>query len=230
MSSEWIIAIGSAAWLGILTAISPCPLATNIAAVSFIARRIDRPRAALATGALYAVGRSAVYVALAALLVASLLAAPTVSHWLQKYMNKLLGPVLILVGMLLLGLIAMPVGTGGLGEKLARRVQNWGIWSGLALGVIFALSFCPSSAAIFFGSLVPLSVKFESSWLLPGVYGFATALPVVAFGALIAVGGQAVGSVFSRVAEFERWARRLTGGLFIAIGVYFSLRFIFGVL
>lgn len=227
MTGELFILMGTAAWLGILTSISPCPLATNIAAVSFIARRIERPRAALVTGLLYALGRSAVYVVLGALLVSSMLAAPSVSHWLQKYMNKLLGPVLILVGMVLLGLIALPGGGNGWSARAGQRVQNWGIWSGLALGIVFALSFCPSSAALFFGSLLPLSVKAESSVLLPTVYGVSTALPVIAFAVLIAFGAQAVGKAFDRLSAFERWARRVTGALFILLGIYFTLRFVF---
>ena len=222
-----LLAIGSAAWFGVLTSISPCPLATNIAAISFIARRVDNPKAALATGVLYAVGRSLVYVTLGALLVASVLAAPAVSHWLQKYMNKLLGPLLILVGMVLLNLITVGSFGGGLRARLGKRVEGWGIWAGLALGVLFALSFCPSSAALFFGSLVPLAVKFESSFLLPTVYGAGTALPVIVFAVLISVGAQAVGNAFQHVASFERWARRITGVIFIAVGLYFSLVFIF---
>lgn len=230
MSGEFLIAIGTAAWLGILTSISPCPLATNVAAVSFIARRVEKPRAALATGLLYAVGRSAVYVALGALLVASVLAAPTVSHWLQKYMNKLLGPVLILVGMILLDWIRFRVGDGRLGQRVGDRVRNWGVWAGLALGVVFAMSFCPSSAALFFGSLVPLSVRAESPLMLPAVYGISTALPVIIFAVLIAFSARAVGRAFERVAVFEGWARRITGANFVLIGIYFSLRFIFGVI
>ncbi len=226
---DTVLAIGSAIWLGILTAISPCPLATNIAAVSFIARRVDNPRAAVATGVLYAIGRSLVYVTLGALLVASVMAAPSVSHWLQKYMNKILGPVLILVGMILLDLISVGSFGGGLGERVGKRVEGWGIWSGLALGVAFALSFCPSSAALFFGSLVPLSIKYESSFLLPSMYGASTALPVIVFAVLIAVGAKAVGKAFDRVASFERWARLVTGIIFIAVGVYFALRFVFGI-
>lgn len=229
MSGGLLFTVGTASWLGILTSISPCPLATNIAAVSFIARRIDRPLAALGTGLLYALGRSIVYITLGAFLVTSLLAAPVVSQWLQRYMNKLLGPVLILVGMLLLGLITLPTGSGSLGARIAQRVQNWGVWAGLALGVIFALSFCPSSAALFFGSLVPLSVKAESLVLLPAVYGISTALPVIGFAVLIAFSTQAVGKAFNRIGAIELWARRITGGLFIGMGVYFCLRFIFRV-
>jgi len=224
---EMLLATGSAVWLGILTSISPCPLATNIAAVSFIARRVDSPKAAITTGVLYAVGRSVVYVALGALLVASVLAAPALSLWLQKYMNKLLGPLLILVGMILLDLIGVGSFGGGLGARVGKRVENWGVWAGLVLGIVFALSFCPASAALFFGSLVPLAIKFESSLLLPTAYGASTALPVIVFAVLIAVGAQAVGRTFNRVAAFERWARRATGIIFIVVGIHFSLRYVF---
>lgn len=227
---EMILGIGSALWLGILTSISPCPLATNIAAISFIGRRIDNPRAAVATGLLYAVGRTVAYTVLAALLVSSLLSAPLVSHFLQKNMNKILGPLLILVGMVFLGLIEFKVKGSGLAARVGKRVETWGMWSGLALGVVFALSFCPGSAALFFGSLIPLAVKYESPLVLPTVYGAGTALPVLGFAILIVVSTNAVGRAFDRITQFEWWARRITGLLFIGIGLYFCLAFIFRVL
>ncbi|MHC4695212.1 MAG: aromatic aminobenezylarsenical efflux permease ArsG family transporter [Planctomycetota bacterium] len=224
------LAIASAAWLGILTSISPCPLATNVAAISFIGRRISSPRASVATGLLYTLGRTLVYVVLAALLVSSLLSAPALSHFLQKHMNRLLGPILILVGMVLIGLIQFTPKGSQLGEKVGKRVETWGMWGGLALGVVFALSFCPGSAALFFGSLVPLAVKYESRLLLPTVFGAGTALPVLVFAILIVVSTRAVGQAFNRITQFEWWARRVTGVLFIGIGVYFSLVYIFRVL
>ncbi len=228
--SELLVGIGSALWLGVLTSISPCPLATNIAAISFIGRRIDNPRAAVATGLLYAMGRTVAYTVLAALLVSSLLSAPLVSHFLQKNMNKILGPLLILVGMLFVGLIEFNVRGSGIAARLGKRVETWGIWSGLALGVVFAMSFCPGSAALFFGSLIPLALKSESAFLLPTVYGVGTALPVLGFAILIVVSTNAVGRAYDRITQFEWWARRITGVLFIGIGVYFCLAFIFRVL
>lgn len=230
MTDGWYLGFATAAWLGILTSISPCPLATNIAAISFIGRRIDNPRSAVATGLLYTLGRTVVYVVLAALLVFSLLSAPGVSHFLQKYMNKLLGPILILVGMVLVGLIQFNFKGSRLGEKVGKRVESWGVWGGLVLGVVFALSFCPATAAVFFGSLVPLAVKWESPLLLPMIYGAGTALPVVVFAILIVVSTRAMGQAFNRITQFERWARHITGVLFIGVGVYFSLVFIFRVL
>lgn len=229
MNAEWWVAIASAAWTGVLTAISPCPMATNVAAISFIGRRVGHPRAALLTGLLYTLGRTLVYVCLACLLVSSLLAAPTVSLALQKYMNKLLGPLLILLGMVLLDLIALPLRGSRLGERVGQRVADWGVWAGLVLGVVFALSFCPASAALYFAGLIPLAIKYESRVLLPVVYGIATALPVVLFAVLLAVSTQVVGRVFDRLSAFERVARRITGWVFVAVGVYFCLLFIFRV-
>ena len=229
MSGDWLLGLGSALWFGILTSISPCPLATNIAAISFIGRRIERPHAVITTGILYALGRTIVYVVLAGLLVSSLLSAPSVSHALQKYMNKVMGPLLILVGMVLLDLIQIPTRGSGIGQRVGRRAEQWGIWGGLLLGVVFALAFCPSSAALFFGSLLPISVKYESRLWLPLAYGLGTALPVILFALAIAAGAGAVARGFQRVAVFERWARLATGVIFIAVGVYFSLAFIFRV-
>jgi cytochrome c biogenesis protein CcdA len=227
---DMLLPLGSAVWLGILTSISPCPLATNIAAISFIGRRVGNPKAVAATGLLYTLGRSLAYVVLAAILVGSLLSAPGVSHVLQKYMNKILGPVLILVGMLLLELIQIKIPGGGMGEKMGKRVEGWGIWGGFALGVVFAMSFCPASAGLYFGSLIPLSVKYESSILLPLLFGIGTALPVFAFAILIALGTQAVGRAFEKITQFEWWARRITGAVFLIVGVYFCLAFVFRVL
>lgn len=227
MSTEWFIGLGSAFWFGLLTSISPCPLATNIAAISFIGRRIDRPHAVVATGVLYATGRTIVYVALAALLVSSLLSAPGVSHVLQKYMNKIMGPLLILVGMILMGLIVIPTRGSAIAARVGIRAHRWGIWGGLPLGITFALAFCPASAALFFGSLVPVSIRYDSRLLLPLAYGLGTALPVILFALAVAAGAGAVARAFQKVAAIERWARTATGIIFIGIGVYFSLVFVF---
>ncbi|RMF71055.1 MAG: sulfite exporter TauE/SafE family protein [Planctomycetota bacterium] len=229
MNAEWWTAAASAAWLGILTAISPCPLATNIAAISYIGRRVERPGAALLTGLLYALGRSVVYVAIAALLVTSVLSAPTVSLVLQKYMTRLLGPLLILVGMVLLGLWRPRLGGGAWGSAIGRRVADWGVLGGLLLGAVFALSFCPASAALYFAGLIPLAIRSESSVALPLVFGVSTALPVVAFAVLLVVSANAMARVFERVGAFERVARRVTGVVFVLVGVYLSLALIFRV-
>lgn len=227
--NELLPAALSALWLGILTSISPCPLATNIAAISFISRRISRTRVVFLMGLLYTLGRMLTYVILAIFLVTSILSIPQVSHILQKYMNKLLGPILIFVGMILLELIHINVSSSGLTEKMQKRVEAGGIWGAGLLGFLFALSFCPISAALFFGSLIPLSVKCSSSLMLPALYGIGTGLPVFLFALLIAFGAQSVGKTFSKLTQLEWWTRRITGIIFILIGIYFCLAHIFAI-
>ncbi len=226
MDTFWI-GVGSAVWLGLLTSISPCPLATNIAAISYIGKQAHRPAAMLLTGGLYALGRALTYVILAVLLVASLLSAPGLSNFLQHYMNKVLGPVLILVGMLLLGLLQLPALGSSSATRLGGRLGRSGAMGACGLGTMFALSFCPTSAALFFGSLIPLSIKWESAVGLPSLYGVGTALPVFVFALLVALGAKSVASAFQKLAAAEMWARRLTGLIFIVLGVYFSLAYIF---
>jgi cytochrome c-type biogenesis protein len=224
---ELLSALASAVWLGILTSISPCPMATNIAAISFIGRRVGSPRKVLLTGLLYTVGRAMTYVVIGVVLTASILSASSTSHALQKYMNKFLGPMLILVGMVLLDLIQIRTSGRGVSATLQKRAEKWGMWGALLLGVVFAASFCPISAALFFGSLLASAVRVESVALVPLFYGIGTALPVLVFSIIIAVGGKSLGSAFNKLTVFEKWARTVTGAIFILVGLYYSLRYIF---
>jgi len=228
--ADYSIAAVSAVWLGILTSVSPCPLATNIAAISFVGRRVENPRKVIAGGALYTLGRTVTYVVLGAALVVGLTSAPYISNFLQTYMNKVLGPVLIVVGMFLLGLLQIGWGGSGLTAGVEARARKAGLWGSFLLGAGFALSFCPVSAALFFGSLVPLALRNESAVLLPTLYGVGTALPVVVFAFVVALGAHSLGRLFDQVTRIERWARRTTGIVFVGVGIYLSLVYIFEVL
>lgn len=229
MSSLGLAAL-SALWFGILTSISPCPLATNITAISFVGRRTGSPRGILLSGLLYTLGRALVYTAIGVLLVMSLLSAPAVSLTLQTWMNKLLGPILILVGMVMLGLLRLSFRGRGMSKRLQQRVERWGLLGALGLGCLFALSFCPVSATLFFGSLLPLAVKHGSGILLPFVYGIGTAIPVVVFAIVLAFGARWLGRLFERVTLIERWMRTATGIVFIGVGIYMSLVYVYRVL
>ncbi|MCX5858714.1 MAG: aromatic aminobenezylarsenical efflux permease ArsG family transporter [Proteobacteria bacterium] len=222
----WLGAL-SAFWLGLLTAISPCPLATNIAAISFIGRKMSSPRRAFYSGAAYTLGRSLTYIVIAAVLVFGLTAVPQASWFLQKYMNQFLGPLLIIVGMFLLELIPLDFPALVSNKRMEKQAEQSGLISSGLLGIMFALSFCPVSAALFFGSLVPLSVKHESFLLMPMLYGIGTGLPVLAFALAIALGAKSLTQAFNRLGRVELWVRRGTGVIFILIGIYFCLRFIF---
>jgi len=223
-------AVLSALWFGVLTSISPCPLATNITAISFVGRRTGSARGVLLSGLLYTLGRALVYTAIGVLLVTSLLSAPTVSLTLQTWMNKILGPILILVGMVMLGLLRFNLRGRGMSDGLQQRVERWGLFGALALGCLFALSFCPVSATLFFGSLLPLAVKHQSGVLLPFVYGIGTALPVVIFAFILAFGARWLGKAFERVTQVEKVMRIVTGLVFIGVGTYMSLVYVYRIL
>lgn len=223
-----LLAAASACWLGILTSISPCPLATNIAAISYIGKRISSPRKALLAGLLYTLGRMVAYVAIGMLVLAGTLSIPDVAFFLQNNMNKILGPVLLIVGLVLL--IGLKFAFPGLsvGERLEKKVESLGVWGAMLLGVLFALSFCPVSAALFFGSLIPLALEQQSYLVLPTIYGIGTALPVVAFALLISSSARLVGVAFRKLSQFEIWARRTTGVIFLLVGAYLTLIYLLG--
>jgi cytochrome c biogenesis protein CcdA len=137
--------------------------------------------------------------------------------------------VLVLVGMLLLGLLNV---TGSLtlaGSGLQQRAAKGGAGWALVLGILFALSFCPVSAGLFFGGLIPLSTSSQSRFVLPTLYGVGTALPVIVFAFIIAFASQYVGKAFHRLTQVERWVRIVTGVVFILAGVYYSLAYVYGV-
>lgn len=222
-----LIAAGSALWLGVLTSISPCPLATNIAAISYVGRKADRSVLVLASSAFYTLGRVVAYSALGALVVASLLSAPGISVWLQKNLNLFMGPFLVLVGMIVLGLIELPATNGRGLTQLQKHVEKLGLAGSGLLGLLFALSFCPLSAALFFGSLIPLAIANESSILLPAVYGIGTGIPVVVFAVVLVFGKNSLGKIFGKVTGAEKWLRTLTGASILLVGIFITLQQIY---
>jgi cytochrome c-type biogenesis protein len=222
MDSQWL-GVGSALWLGVLTSISPCPLATNLAAVSYVGRDAGCATRVLSSGLMYTLGRVVAYTAIAWLVVASILSTQGTAVWLQRNINLFLGPFLVLVGMVLVGLITIPIPTGATLISYHERLQKWGLLGAGLLGFLFALSFCPVSAALFFGSLIPLAITEHSPLLLPAAYGVGTGLPVLAFAMILIFGAKSVGLAFQRISSIERWARPATGVVILGVGIYLTL-------
>jgi cytochrome c-type biogenesis protein len=221
---DFYINLFSAFSLGILTSISPCPLATNIAAVSYISRNLGSSRKVVWSGLLYAAGRMFTYVVIAVLAVASLLSLPEVSFFLETNMHKVIGPLLIVVGIILLDVIPLSFSGSLVGGSVQKKVGKWGMWGSGLLGIIFSLTFCPLSAALFFGSLIPLAIDGKSSIMMPTVYGLGTALPVVAFALVMAFSVKSIGKVFDKLTQIEKWVRKLAAIVFIGAGIYLLLK------
>jgi cytochrome c biogenesis protein CcdA len=227
--TPFMMGMAMALWFGILTSISPCPLATNIAAVSYIGGQISTQRGVFIAGLLYMFGRMLTYTVLGAILVSSAQSVPAVANFLQKYMNILMGPFLILIGLILLNIIKFNMGDGAgiIADRLQGRIKHFGLFGAGLLGIIFALSFCPVSAALFFGSLFSVAVKNNSGIILPSVYGIGTALPVLGFAILMGISTRMLSKAYNKVSAFEIWARRITAVVFLFAGVYYCFTYLF---
>ena len=221
MTEIWI-GFASALWLGILTFISPCPLASNIAAISFLSKKITHPSLVFISGLAYTLGRMASYVALGWIIINSLLGVPQVAQFLQKYMGKVLGPLLIVTGLILLEIITIRLPGLSLSQKHHNKLAESGAPGAFLLGFIFALAFCPISAALFFGSLIPLALNSKAGTLLPFIYGVGTGLPVLIFAVAIALGITSMSHWFHRITKLEYYTRRITGVIFILVGLYYA--------
>ena len=211
--------------LGLLTAISPCPLATNIAAVGYIGKNMDTPRRAFLCGLLYAAGRVLTYGVLGAVLIALLRAGESVFH-IQKLLSGrgeiVVGIVLILVGIFMLfserlHLRGFGYNTGTNGQRLATK----GAWGAFLLGILFALAFCPTSAVFYFGILIPLSAHVAYGYVLPVVFAVATALPVLLVAWILAFSVSNISRFYHATATVQRWFNRIVALLFICIGLYY---------
>lgn len=225
-----LIPIFSAIWFGILTSISPCPLATNIIATTYIGKQMKDSYGTLIAGFFYTVGRAFAYVVIGFIIVFSILSVPEISFFLQENMNKILGPLLIIAGLFILEILSFSFGGFSFSENFQKRLGAGSILGASILGFIFALSFCPISAALFFGSIIPLSLKYESRLILPFIYGVGTALPVLLFSLIISYSSRFAGNFFNKLATVELWLRRITGLLFLIIGIYFCMKYIFRII
>jgi cytochrome c biogenesis protein CcdA len=221
------IGFAPALWLGILTSISPCPLASNVAAISFLSKRITHPALVFISGLAYTLGRMLSYAVLGWIIINSFLGIPQVAQFLQKYMGKALGPVLIITGLILLEIINIRLPAAPLSQKHRNKLAESGAPGAFLLGFIFALAFCPISAALFFGSLIPLAISSKNGIVLPFIYGIGTGLPVFIFAAAITLGVTSLSRWFHKITQLEYYTRKITGAIFIIVGLYYTQVYIF---
>jgi sulfite exporter TauE/SafE len=216
----------TAALLGLMTAISPCPLATNISAIGFISRDLENRQRVFINGLVYTLGRAISYTALA-LIIYFGASQMDISGWFQRWGEKILGPLLIIIGMFMLDIIRINLpGIGQLTEKAGQRGRQ-GYLNTLLLGVLFALAFCPYSGVLYFVMLIPMTVASPEGLYLPVIFAIATGIPVIVFAWLIAYAIGNVGRFYNRVRSFELWFRRVVAVLFIIVGIWYIITVFF---
>lgn len=212
--------------LGLMTAISPCPLATNITAIGFIGKDIENRNRVFYNGLVYTLGRAISYTILALVI---FLGADqfSLSGVFQRYGEKIIGPLLVIIGLFMLDILKIKF--PGLG-KFTQRFEQKGKKSYLdvfLLGILFALAFCPYSGVLYFGMLIPLTIGSASGLYLPIIFAIATGIPVIVFAWLIAYAISGVGSVYNKLKTFEIWFRRIISVVFFVVGIYYIITVFF---
>jgi len=210
----------SAFILGLMTAISPCPLATNITAIGYISKDIQSQRRVFYNGLIYTLGRGISYTAIGLIFFFGA-SQFKFSGFLQIWGEKIIGPLLIIIGLFMLGVINLKIpGIGSLTEKMENNSKS-GFWGVLLLGIVFALAFCPYSGVLYFGMLIPMTISSASGLYLPVIFALATGIPVIIFAWLIAFSVGSIGQLYNKMKTFEKWFRRIIAVLFIGVGIYY---------
>jgi cytochrome c biogenesis protein CcdA len=220
------VPVVAAFFLGLMTAISPCPLATNITAIAYISKRIDSSRHTFLAGFVYTLGRMAAYIAVASAIVLLGMNIQFVALGLQHYGERLLGPFLVLCGIYLLDIFhfdRLPGGAwfSGFTTGISARLAEKGYLGAFLLGVIFALSFCPFSAVLFFAMLIPLALVTGDPVIIPAVFAFATGLQVIVISCLLVQGVGKCSGIVRKIGSAEVWIRRMVAAIFIMVGMYY---------
>jgi cytochrome c biogenesis protein CcdA len=212
----------AAFFIGLMTAISPCPLATNITAIAYISKKINNGKHTLITGLVYTFGRMFTYVLLASLIVYIGINVQGISLFLQKYGERLIGILLILIGLVMLNIIKFNfIKSSGKLDKIKEKLSDKGYLGSFLLGIIFALAFCPFSAVLFFGMLIPLALKYSDGILIPSVFAFATGLPVIILSFVLVFGVSKLSNIMKKVELVEKYTRFIVGFIFIVVGAYY---------
>ncbi len=208
--------------LGLMTAISPCPLATNITAIGFISKDIANQRKVFFNGLIYTLGRAISYTAIGLIFFFGA-SQFEFSRFFQQWGEKILGPLLIIIGLFMLGVINLKIpGLGSLTEKMGKKSKS-GFWGVLLLGIVFALAFCPYSGVLYFGMLIPITISSASGLHLPIIFAIATGIPVIIFAWIIAFSIGSISRVYNKIKNFELWFRRIVAVLFIGAGIYYII-------
>ena len=212
----------AAFFLGLMTAISPCPLATNITAIAYISKKIGNSKSTLLVSIFYTLGRMIIYIGIAAVIVWIGLSTFSISMILQKYGKIILGPMLLIFGVLMLGIFNLSIGNSSDRlDKIKESLSEKGVIGSLLLGIVFALDFCPISGVFYFGMLIPLALQNSDPILIPSIFAVATSLPVILFSLILVFSFSKIGDVMRKVQLIEKWLRKAVAIIFIIVGIYY---------
>ena len=213
----------AAFFIGLMTAISPCPLASNIAAIAYTSRKMQSAKATLITGFLYTLGRVFTYTLIAVLIVWAGLSSRAISLALQQYGDIILGPLLIFAGIVMLEIVKLKLPSSNRMDSLKAKLAEKGYLGAFFLGAVVALAFCPFSAVLFFAMLIPLAIQAGDPIIIPSVFAFATGLPVIILSIILAKSVSKLASTVKKIQTVEAYTRKAVGVIFLIIGGYYMM-------
>ncbi|MDD3788113.1 MAG: aromatic aminobenezylarsenical efflux permease ArsG family transporter [Petrimonas sp.] len=216
--------------LGLLTAISPCPLATNITAIGYIGKDIENRKRIFSNGLLYTLGRIVSYTLLGVVLILILKSGSSlygVQKFIARYGEMIIGPALLLIGLFMLFGRSLNLPKFGFSGQQTEKYKQKGSWGAFMLGILFALAFCPTSSVFYFGMLIPMSAAKTGGYFLPVIFAFATALPIIVVAWILAYSISGIGKFYTGMQKFEKWLSMFVAVIFIGVGIYYTLRIIF---
>lgn len=215
----------SAVLFGLIGATSPCQLTTNLSAIAYVSRRPGEGRAWM-EAVTYTLGKVLVYTAAGGAVIALGLEIQSSTVPVVVVARKLLGPLLIVIGLMFLGLLNLRMSAGErLTEAIQRRISVRGAWGAFLMGVVFSFAFCPTLFLLFFGLTIPLGLRSEAGLLVPGLFAVGTALPLLAYAGLLAAGSGLAGGYALRLSRGYPVVRRIAGVIFILAGINDTLTY-----
>ncbi len=220
----------AAFFIGLMTAFSPCPLATNITAIAYSSKKIGEGKQTIKVGWFYTLGRAITYVLIASLIVYIGVNTKAINLSLQLYGDKMLGPLLLIIGLVMIGLIKFKRLSGGnYFNKLKQKLSSKGLLGSFLLGVLFAMAFCPFSAVLYFGMLIPLALSTNDGIIIPSIFAFGTGLPVIILSYILNQSVSKLSRVMNKIQIIDKWTRRLVGATFIIVGLFYTINYTIGI-
>jgi cytochrome c biogenesis protein CcdA len=212
---------------GLVGALSPCQLTTNLSAIAYVSRRPGEGQIwSEALG--YTVGKMLVYTLLGGAVIILGFTLQQSAIPIVVITRKIVGPLMIVIGFGLMGLIRL---RGSFGERLARwlraQIPQKGVLGAFLLGTVFSFSFCPTLLWLFFGLMIPLALASTGGWTFPGLFALGTALPLLVFAGLLVSGTDLSSKLTDRLKRYHQNISKVSGGIFILAGVNDTLTYWF---
>lgn len=209
----------SALLFGLIGATSPCQLTTNAGALAYVARQAVGRRGVAGSALAYLAGKMLAYTLLGVVVIVAGRQVAQSSIPVIVVVRKALGPLMLVLGLYLLGVLPLRFSLGqGLAEWAEDRAGP-GAGGAFLLGVAFSLAFCPTLFLLFFGLTIPLALQSPLGVFYPGVFALGTTLPLLGLAGLLSAGVGATRGYLAGARRVDAWLRPAAAVVLLLAGL-----------